>query len=802
MSDDQIEDNIRELAPVTPTRVNRHSASEPAGGRNPSPRHRARTDIGNLRAVRSDLVRRDFTRLAGLLGICGFAITQPVLGVFGDAPEQFVFRGASTTDIILFALLVAIGPAVLLWLPGVLAGLPSDRAGNVAHLAAVTLGLFVGLLQAIHHLLGTAGPAKALLAALAAGVGAWLYRRFEPARSWAQLMAFSSVIFVGLFLFSSPTGELAFADPPEVVELATAPSAGDETLPDIVMVVLDELPTALLLDQSGEIDPIRYPALAAFADDATWYRSYTTVTAETVKAVPAILSGQLPTASSGSVWTSQPDNLFRLLGGTYHLTVSESLTRLCPEEWCGTSLTPPGAAISAPSPADSSTTPGDATLGPDRGGLSRLLRDALDAWGDQIALNRDVGPVLTGFEETAVEAPTTVTTTSASPLDTPTVPDGSARPFQFPDDDRASELPRVEAFRAAFEPSEKPTLYYLHLLLPHAPYVLTESGEKYDGPAVGRGTTAEWDTEIVAQQMALQMQFTDRLLGDILDDATEAGVYDDAIVVVLADHAAGLDSEKVSRYYDGTNASALMVTPLFIKAPNQSAGVVSDAPVEAVDVLPTLADMLDIEVPWPTDGASVLGGDPRYVDPGCEDIRRYVRFEIFLVGGEPGDADLYDFCASDIVPEGLDPLLGELRPDDEWDTAALARLTPFDQLMGRPWTDLEPRRSETSVMLDRSTATTEGRSPPLGVVRGSVEETISQKWVAVAIDGRVAGISKIYDTESFLMDEAFAAELEAENQFTVIVPSELLSEDGYDIRVAALESVDGRLVASELSVTR
>jgi hypothetical protein len=241
---------------------------------------------------------------------------------------------------------------------------------------------------------------------------------------------------------------------------------------------------------------------------------------------------------------------------------------------------------------------------------------------------------------------------------------------------------------------------------------------------------------------------------------------------------------------------------LFIKAPNQSAGVVSDAPIEGVDILPTLADMLDIEVPWPVDGSSVLDEDPRYVDPGCEDVRRFMRFDIYRVGGEPGDADLFELCANDIVPDGLDPIVGELRPGDEWDTAPLARLTPFDHLLGRPWDELDAGPSETVVELDRSSDTFDGSSPPLGVIRGSLDEPISPEWVAVAIGDRIVGFSRIYDTESFLLDPDLAADLNAENQFTVIVPSELLSEDGYDVRVASLETVDGELIASELSIDR
>ena len=759
--------------------------------------------------VRSERVRQELARLAALIGICGFAITQPVLNVFGDTPEQFVFRGASAAEIMLFPFVVAIVPAVVLWLPSVVAERISERAGRVAHLVAVAVALFLGLLQVSHHLLGATGLAKAAVAAIGAGGGVWLYWRFEAARVWSHVMAFLSLVFVGLFLFSSPTGELAFAEPPDVVELdgdtgpneesqPSSASVAEKQYPDIVMVMLDELPTALLLDDVGQIDPVRYPALAELAADATWYRSYTTVSAETIQSVPSILSGQLPDESTDAVWTSQPNTLFRLLGGTYDLTASESLTRLCPRQWCDNQDGSGDA-----SPADpAAATPASQPPEPDRGGLARLLDDALGVWTDQLALERDAQPVLTGFEESVVEAAAPIEEPATTTLDTATLPQGSARGFAFPDDNRATELPRLDAFRSAIEPSDNPSLYYLHLMLPHSPYVFTESGTTYDGPQVGQGTAAAWDRNVVAQQLALQMQFTDRLVGDILDDARDAGVYDDAIVIVTADHAAGLDDEKVSRYYDGTNAAELMVTPLFIKAPNQSVGVVSDAPIEGVDVLPTLADMLDIEVPWPVDGTSVLDEDPRYVDPGCEDVRRFMRFDIYLVGGEPGDADLFELCANDIVPDGLDPIVGELRPGDEWDTAPLARLTPFDHLLGRPWDELDAEPSETVVELDRASDTFDGSSPPLGLIRGSLKQPISPEWVAVAIGDRIAGFSKIYDTESFLLDPDLAADLNTQNQFTVIVPSELLSEDGYDVRIASLETVDGELIASELSIDR
>ena len=60
-----------------------------------------------------ELTRRH--ALVELIAVCGYAITQPVLAIFGDAPDLFVLREATTVHILAFALAVAIGPALVLW---------------------------------------------------------------------------------------------------------------------------------------------------------------------------------------------------------------------------------------------------------------------------------------------------------------------------------------------------------------------------------------------------------------------------------------------------------------------------------------------------------------------------------------------------------------------------------------------------------------------------------------------------------------------------------------------------------------
>ena len=49
-----------------------------------------------------------------------------------------------------------------------------------------------------------------------------------------------------------------------------------------------------------------------------------------------------------------------------------------------------------------------------------------------------------------------------------------------------------------------------------------------------------------------------------------------------------------------------MSVPLFMKAPAQQEGVINDRRVETVDILPTIADLLDIHLPWPIDGRSAF----------------------------------------------------------------------------------------------------------------------------------------------------------------------------------------------------
>jgi hypothetical protein len=72
--------------------------------------------VKTLHVDASSRWRKESRAFVELFALCGFAIAQPLLDLFGRNPTQFVFRNADTPDIIVFALLVACVPPLILWI--------------------------------------------------------------------------------------------------------------------------------------------------------------------------------------------------------------------------------------------------------------------------------------------------------------------------------------------------------------------------------------------------------------------------------------------------------------------------------------------------------------------------------------------------------------------------------------------------------------------------------------------------------------------------------------------------------------
>ena len=159
-------------------------------------------------------------------------------------------------------------------------------------------------------------------------------------------------------------------------------------------------------------------------------------------------------------------------------------------------------------------------------------------------------------------------------------------------------------------------LEFMHLELPHAPYMLTPEGaihevEPNSFEARFAGDTALLDR--VHGDYESQIQFVDREFGAFLAKLKQAGLYDRAVIVVTSDHGVSWKSEAPGRTLNAASAPMIFPVPLFIKLPGQTEGRVSAEDAQLIDLAPTIASIAGVSVPWPVAGRDLFApsGAPR-----------------------------------------------------------------------------------------------------------------------------------------------------------------------------------------------
>ncbi len=505
--------------------------------------------------------------IASCVTLYSVAVTLPLFDLLGRNPEFFVAHRVGGADIVAIALVVAIV------IPLVLGGLVAlvdridHRAGRVVH--AAVLGLLGGTIAVV---ILKASPLDGLpwwgygAIAVAAGSGVvYAYHRFANLRWVLRIGVVVPLIGIGLFLLGSRTSALVLPSEPPAASAVGFPADA----PPIVMLVFDELPLASLIDGDGQIQSGPYPNLARLAAEGTWYRDTTTVASHTTYAVPALLTGTTAAAGSLPTYADHPDNLFSWAEGGYDLRVVEPVTDLCPTEWCGD---PIGDRMPA-------------------GQRWRLL------WSDL--------QVVAGH----VFLPDGVAAGLLPPIDQNWT--GFDLRDRFGDAVEGDRRIHVEAFLDLIEPAaEHPPLYFGHFMLPHTPWAYLPDGRAYlpylmvENSFVDPGWSEDrWAVSQSQQRHLAQVQYADHIVGQVMARLEEAGIYDEAIVVVTADHGIGIRPGLGNRrrLVEGTIPDIAAV-PLIVKAPGQDAGVVDDYPAMVTDVVPTIAAMVGADLVWDTEG--------------------------------------------------------------------------------------------------------------------------------------------------------------------------------------------------------
>jgi hypothetical protein len=518
--------------------------------------------------------------------LCGFAFTAPILTAFARQPVYIHDQQFGWTEIgaLLIVLTICLPLGFLLADRLVLAISKRWRGWGRNAIFFVLFGLI--LLSMIRPYAsapwiassGLAGYLALLLAMIGAAIAVFLYDKFRWMRLWLTIAAIGLVAFPGVFLrqFDSIRRSEFQVDRAVVAKRPT----------NVVMVVFDEFSGTTLLNDRMELDARHFPQFARMAKAATFYRNATTVHPRTTGAIPAILSGRFPVADVPPLPANFPGNLFQTITSTrtFDMAVFEPVTRLCPKLAYHRTSQP--------------------TTLQKTHGLFRTLSTVYL----RLIIAEDLPLGLPAIPPQWFSMDNVDTRVDWSQC--------SEGRFNYPAElDRPQQMAH---FLNCIKSSVRPRFTFLHIELPHAPWVLFPTGEQYlhetnydNHPAGAVGSMGEnWlsDPRTIHRnefRYRLQVGFVDRFLGRLLDRLVETNVWDSCLLIVTADHGVSFRPGHSRRLPDADNLADIASVPLFIKLPGQKQGRIDDRNVESVDIFPTIAESLGIELSEPIDGIPV-----------------------------------------------------------------------------------------------------------------------------------------------------------------------------------------------------
>ncbi len=508
-----------------------------------------------------------------LAALWALAIVQPLLNLLGNNPDFFVARDNTSSQIVVFVLLLAILPPLLAALAELLLNLLSPLARWIFHLALCGVLFWAIALQILKQFAD--GPAWPMifLAILFGGLLTWAYAKARFMRSMTDILIIAPPVILIAFFFFSDASELTTS--PEEVHAKQVTASNPAP---VVMVIFDEFPAGSLMTPSGNVNPKRFPNFAELKDTSTWYRNTATGGSYTAIAVPSILTGKAASRDLLPTAADHPDSIFTLLGKEWKTKAIEPITQLCTEDICGKR-------------EGVNTDMGDA--------LHSFYTD-LKAVSAHLLLPADMGSSLPdisqsfqgfgGTEEDSVER-------------------GRARQWVHDrlvaGEDSLDGEGDVARFISTLGKEGK-TFDFVHVEKPHYPWTHYPSGLKYsDGTEDFRNFITDTDwlgdeyvTDRAHQAHLLEVGFTDNLLGRIIGALKKDGRWDDTLFVVTADHGAAWTKDSNRREAETKTMGQIGMVPLFIKAPHQEKGTVVDRPSCTTEIVPEMAEILGIDLPW------------------------------------------------------------------------------------------------------------------------------------------------------------------------------------------------------------
>ena len=398
----------------------------------------------------------------------------------------------------------------------------------------------------------------------------------------------------------------AFAKP---LSRLSMPGAADSSLPNVIVLVFDAL-TARNLSAYGYPRKTS-PNFERFAERATIFHHYNSAGNYTVPGVASLLTGMYPWTHravnhSGLVRRDMLDrNIFALLGGQYNRI------GFAQNGWASFILTQFKKDLDTYlSPAEFSLL---AHIIGDKFPDTNLAYRALDDF--MFKMERSPSSLVFG----AIERTILYEQAKKIPArDYPRgIPKTGAYPVYFLLEDVLAGLVKM------FSEAKSPSFSYIHLFPPHAPYSPLRQfygmfwNDNYFPPSKPQHKLSDGQDErkVYIGRLSYDeyVATVDYEFGRFLDALDASGVLDNSYLIVTSDHG-----EMFERGDKGHDTPLLydpvIHSPLIISAPGQRARRDVYAPVNSVDILPTLLHLAGKPIPDWCEGEILpgFGGEENY----------------------------------------------------------------------------------------------------------------------------------------------------------------------------------------------
>jgi hypothetical protein len=637
-----------------------------------------------------------------LVALWALAFAAPLFDLLGRNADFFVARGNGAGDILIFAFAFTCVPPLAMLAVEAVAQRVDPRIRWAIHLSLVALLAAALALQIEKKIVDGPGGVLIVVALAVGALGALGYARTRFLRGVADVLIPAPAIVLAVFLLFSDVSKLVLPQSEAKAAAIEIPSRAP-----VVEVIFDEFPEGSLMDPAGRIDRSRFPNFAWLAAHSTWYRGATTVAGFTPRAVPAILTGTLPSEDDLPTSSDQPHSIFTLLGGTYSMRVMEEATSVCPTDLCGDEDRPSS------------------------GGLESLFSD-LRVVSEHLLLPNGIREHLPAIDTTFGNFANQVGSQAPRVRFAPNNADQLAVAIR--QGIKGDESARMARYAAGIRGGR--VLNLIHVMKPHYPWTHFPDGRKYSDLSSEfkdvLGDDTSWKgsrslTDLALQRHILETGFTDHLLGVVIARLRRTGLWNRALIVVTADHGNAVIPHQPRRNPTHANLGQIAPVPLFIKAPGQRRGQVVDHNFCTTDILPHLARMLGIRYPW-----------PRYPCPPAR---------VTVVNSPSGQSSLPFRQVEqerDAYVARIDRMFGA---HDGW--GRVMRFRPHPELVGRLAASLPaaPATGEKASIEEQARLRDVNPRAPVilaSLVRGDISESDRGVALAAAVNGRIGAVGRSY----------------------------------------------------------